>query len=77
MRGADGAFGPTEARSLRVELQQGTPEVNVKYEFQIFPEASGVRMWISQDGVATAEKDTAPNTLDAIEHLRTDKPHLK
>lgn len=77
MRGGDGVFGPTEARSLRVELQQGTGELNVKYEFQIFPEASGVRMWISRDAASTGEKDSAPNTLDAIEHLRSDKPHLR
>lgn len=48
LKGASGIFGPTEAESLRIELEESTTDSVVTYEFQVFPKASGIQMWLTQ-----------------------------
>jgi alpha-galactosidase len=84
MRGASGTFGPTEAQSLRVELEVAGTESTVEYEFQIFPQASGIRMWLAVNGkpASALQNESAPATekqptLDSIEHLQIANAHLR
>jgi alpha-galactosidase len=84
-RGGSGAFGPTEAESLRVELEESSAESLVEYEFQVFPNASGIRMWLNvkaskvEPALAASSESTlnASPELDAIEHLAITDPNLK
>ncbi|MGH9667469.1 MAG: hypothetical protein ACRD9L_23855, partial [Bryobacteraceae bacterium] len=46
-----GSLGPVEAKSLRVDLQTGSPPVSL-YSFQIFPDARGVSLNVFEGGVA-------------------------
>ena len=85
MRGASGAFGPTEAASLRVELEISGSGAVVDYEFQIFPDASGVRMWTKVSGSTPAASDQAKQSSmagsqpvsDALENLQITNPNLR
>jgi alpha-galactosidase len=84
MRGASAAFGPTEARSLRVELETAGQDATVDYEFQIFPDATGVRQWLTVKGTsawhpepAAATRPDAQPVGDAIERLQITKAHLR
>ena len=84
LRGGDGVFGPTEARSLRVELETTGKDATVDYEFQVFPQASGIRSWIVVKGGAgwhpePAAASTNPEVqpaADAVENLQITKQHL-
>jgi len=82
LRGASGSFSPIEASSLRVELEARSQQNLVEYEFQIFPEAAGVRMWTEVRSTAAdatlpaAAADAEPET-DALEHLLIDNTHLR
>ncbi len=84
MRGANAVFGPTEAQSLRVELETTGKDAAVDYEFQVYPGASGVRMWVVVKSGAgwkpaaakPASADAQPNA-DAVEHLQIAKPHIR
>ena len=83
-RGAAGTFGPTQGRSLRLELEEAGSEGSVAYEFQVFPDAAGIRMWIVDK---TKQASPAPKSLaapptrlpqeDALEHLPIATPHLR
>lgn len=84
LRGGGGVFGATETGSLRVELEETSGVQTIKYEFQIFPRASGVRIWLSEAGnVHPKLTNSIPSEIlkraqdDAIEHLRLTRPHLR
>ena len=85
LRGVSGVFGPTEAESLRVELEESSADSVVDYEFQIFPGATGIRMWLKVQATQLEPPITPPNspkldeppTLDAIEHLQISNPNLR
>lgn len=83
LRGASSVFGPTEAESLRVELETKGPEATVDYEFQVFPAATGIRMWIAVKGESATQSPAVahgPNErqdIDALEHLQITSPHLR
>lgn len=85
MRGASHAFGPTEAASLRIELEISGSGSVADYEFQIFPDASGVRMWTKVSGSTSAvsnptkQSSTAGSqrVSDALEHLQITNPNLR
>ncbi len=85
LRGADGVFGPTEEHSLRAELRvHATGGAELRFEFQVFAQASGVRMWMEQDtaGAASTPATTDPLAvsvprLDTLERLRLRQPHLR
>ena len=80
-RGAAGVFGPTEENSLRVELETTGTGALVDYEFQIFPDAAGMRSWIvvkdaSAESAAGDPSEKEPEA-DALEHLQIKFPHLR
>ena len=80
LRGAGGTFGLTEAPSLRIELDESAPGSSVQYEFQIFPQASGIRTWVIESNGKT--EPTNSETLgepidDALEHLLITNTHLR
>jgi alpha-galactosidase len=83
LRGASGVFGPTEAESLRVELETDGSGATVDYEFQVFPAATGIRMWIvvkrsSGEKVwIAAHSTTTRQDADALEHLQITSPHIR
>jgi alpha-galactosidase len=85
MRGGSAVFGPTEAKSLRVELETTGKEAKVDYEFQVYPQASGIRLWETVKAgagwqPAAAKPSTDPNAepqADAVEHLQIAQPHLR
>jgi alpha-galactosidase len=85
LRGGSGIFGPTEAESLRVELEQSSADAVIDYEFQVFPETTGIRMWLkvkvgkTVPAVARPDesKSNEPPILDAIEHLQIKNPNLR
>jgi alpha-galactosidase len=62
MRGASGTFGPTEGESLRAELRSSHGEAVVNYEFQIFPGASGIRIWVTEAGAKSEAAGKKPGT---------------
>jgi len=79
MRGGAGVFGPTEARSLRVELEAVGAGETVDYEFQIFPQASGIRAWVAVKGspaIAVSVSEAGKQQdHDALEHLQITAAH--
>ncbi len=83
MRGGSGIFGPTEAESLRIELETAATNPAVDYEFQVFPQAMGIRMWIVVKGnraepASTVATPLPPGTqpaTDSLEHLQITCPH--
>jgi len=85
MRGASGGFGPTEAASLRIELEVEGKESTVDYEFQVFPESSGIRIWTAvkaktgegPSALASESKQSAQSAIDALEHLQISNAHLR
>ena len=85
MRGGSGIFGPTEAESLRIELETAATNPAVDYEFQVFPQAMGIRMWIVVKGnraepASTVATPLPPGTqpaTDSLEHLQVTCPHLR
>ena len=77
MRAGGGVFGPTEAESLRVNLLVTGAHSRVLYAFQIFPEAGGIRITVSQEDDMVHPDISKPDVLDAIEHIETDRPHLR
>ena len=60
MRGASGIFSPTEAESLRAELRSTAGDSVVNYEFQVFPGANGIRMWVTASGSKSAPAPVTP-----------------
>lgn len=54
-----GSLGSVEAKSLRVELQAGSPLASL-YSFQLFPDARGVSLQVS-DGGAPEERFLLPD----------------
>lgn len=81
MRAAYGTFGVSENPSLRAELEVTGSAGSLRYEFQVFPEAAGVRMWIEQTASPNISEPAAaqaaavrPDTLDRLllhnSHLR-------
>ena len=85
MKGGSGIFGPTEAQSLRVEMEIAGTETTVDYEFQVFPQAAGIRMWLAVKGgpgkpASALPVEPAPErqpALDALEQLQISKMHLR
>ena len=84
LRGASGVFGPTQAGSLRVELETVGHEATVDYEFQVFPDATGIRIWTVVKGkpansasTAAASTPDTPPGADVLEHLQIANPHLR
>jgi alpha-galactosidase len=80
-RGAAGVFGPTEENSLRIELETTGTDALVDYEFQIFPDAAGMRSWIVVKGAgaesAAGDPPEKEPEADALEHLQIKSPHLR
>lgn len=70
LHGASGRFGATEEPSLRLELLLAS----TRYEFQIFPEVRGVRMWTESGASTHTASEIDPRTLEKIslhdQHLR-------
>ena len=84
LRGGSGRFGPTEAESLRIELAEATAGTKTLFEFQVFPEASGIRVWLQEEQSGTNPEEVPPAspsgsapTADALEHLRITEPHIR
>jgi alpha-galactosidase len=85
MKGGSGVFGPAEAQSLRVELEIVGTYSTVDYEFQVFPQAAGIRTWLVVKGdpsklastSSTPSKPEAQPALDALEQLQILKPHIR
>lgn len=84
LRGASGVFGPTQASSLRIEMEVVKDRAAVDYEFQIFPNASGIRMWLVIHGSASSAPSREPSDRqvtqpidDALEHLQIPQAHLR
>jgi alpha-galactosidase len=80
LHGAGGTFGPTEAPSLRIELDGAAPGDSVQYEFQIFPAAAGIRTWLIQKPGKSDQANPATRGEpldDALEHLPIATPHLR
>jgi alpha-galactosidase len=84
LRGGFGNFGYTEAKSLRVEAELKSGGVIVDYEFQIFPDAAGARMWVIASGVATNSQsspavtsESARPVTDDLENLEIVNPHIR
>lgn len=81
LRGANGAFGPTESPSLRVELEAAGASATVRYEFQVFPGAPGIRIWTDSEAPGKPSAANKPASEfpqeDALEHLLLTNPHLR
>lgn len=84
LRGGFGNFGATEAKSLRVEAELKSDGAIVEYEFQIFPDASGVRMWVVASGITAnsqsvpaSASDRAQPVTDDLENLQITNPHMR
>ena len=72
MRAAFGTFSAVENPSLRAELEVTGSAGSVRYEFQMFPEAAGVRMWIEQTGSPNAGKPAGAKTAELEPVVRPD-----
>ena len=84
LRGGSGRFGLTEAESLRIELEEITANGRTLFEFQVFPEAAGIRVWLEEQDseansteVQPASTSSGPPAADALEHLRIAQPHIR
>lgn len=85
MSGADGVFGPTEEHALRAELKTTGARGEVRYEFQVYPQASGVRMWVERSlpsSVSTSASVSANTSShmpsdDVLERLKLTSPHIR
>lgn len=81
-RGGSRSFAPEQQTALLLELEAASASSLVKYEFQVFPDAHGIRMWTVVERSAAAESvATTPSgaepTADALEHLLLQDPHLR